>query len=70
MGHAEWIAQSEEEYVEKAVALAADLAKLATIRAGLREEMQAGPLMDEAGFARKVEAAYRAMWAKWVRENR
>ncbi len=69
-GHGEWIAHSEEEYVEKAVALAADLAKLATIRAGLRGEMQAGPLMDEAGFARKVEAAYRAMWEKWARENR
>ena len=69
-GHGEWIAHSEEEYVEKAVALAADLAKLATIRAGLRGEMQAGPLMDEAGFARRVEAAYRAMWEKWARENR
>ena len=56
--------------MEKAVALAADLAKLATIRAGLRGEMQAGPLMDEAGFARRVEAAYRAMWEKWARENR
>lgn len=69
MGHREWIAHSEEDYVEKAVFLAADLAKLAALRAGLRKEMQASSLMDEAGFARKVETAYRAMWAKWARGN-
>jgi protein O-GlcNAc transferase len=31
----------------------------------LRGEMEKSALMDEAGFARKVEAAYRAMWVKW-----
>ncbi len=65
VGHPEWIARSEEEYIEKAVALASDLPALAAIRAGLRSEMEAGPLMDEPGFARKVEAAYREMWIKW-----
>ena len=66
VGHPEWIARTEEEYVEKAVALAQDLSKLTTLREGLRQEMQAGPLMDEAGFARKVEAAYREMWREWL----
>jgi hypothetical protein len=28
--------------------------------------MQASPLMDEPGFARKIEAAYRDMFASWV----
>jgi protein O-GlcNAc transferase len=31
----------------------------------LRGEMEASALMDEAGFARKVEGAYREMWIKW-----
>ena len=65
VGHPEWIARSEEEYIEKAVALASDLPKLAGIRAKLRQEMQASPLMDEAGFARKVEDAYREMFKQW-----
>jgi protein O-GlcNAc transferase len=68
-GHAEWIARTEEEYVDKAVALARDLPGLARVRAGLRAQMQASALMDEAGFARKVEAAYREMFAKWAQNN-
>lgn len=68
-GHAEWIAVSEEEYVEKAVALAGDLPKLAALRAGLRHEMQAGLLMNEPAFARKVEGAYRNMWKIWCEQG-
>jgi len=67
-GHPEWIAQTEEEYVEKAVALASDLPRLADLRAGLRAQIESSPLMDEAGFARKTEAAYRQMFANWARK--
>jgi predicted O-linked N-acetylglucosamine transferase (SPINDLY family) len=63
--HAEWIADSEADYIDKAVALASDVPRLAAIRAGLRAEMQACPLMDEPGFARKIEAAYREMFERW-----
>jgi len=65
VGHPEWIARTEDEYVEIAVALAADLTKLSALRAGLRNEMKTSPLMDEPGFACKVEAAYREMWTRW-----
>ena len=63
--HTEWIAASEPEYVAKAAALAGDLDNLAKIRAGLRGEMERGPLRDEPAFARKVEAAYREMFRIW-----
>lgn len=66
LGRAEWIASTEEEYVEKLVALAADLPRLADLRSGLRSQMQASPLMDEPAFARKVEEAYRRMFARWA----
>jgi predicted O-linked N-acetylglucosamine transferase (SPINDLY family) len=66
LGHREWIAQSEAQYIDIAVALAGDLPRLAALRAGLRPQMQAGPLMDETGFARSVEAAYREMFTQWV----
>jgi predicted O-linked N-acetylglucosamine transferase (SPINDLY family) len=65
-GHPEWIANSEDEYIDIAVALAGDLPKLAQLRAGLRAQMQASALMDEHGFARKVEAAYRQMFSRWA----
>lgn len=69
VGHPEWIANTEEEYVDKAVALASDLPRLAALRAGLRAQMQQSLLMNEAAFAREVEAAYRAMFARWEQQK-
>ena len=65
LGRSEWIAQTEAEYVRKAVALAGDLPALASNRAIQRGQMEASPLMDEPGYARKVEAAYRTMFTRW-----
>jgi len=31
--------------------------------------MEESPLMDEPAFARKMEAAYREMFAKWCEEQ-
>lgn len=61
VGRPEWVAHTVQEYVDKAVALASDLPTLARLRASLREEVVASPLMDEVGFARSVEEAYTAM---------
>lgn len=57
---------TEQEYVEKAVALASDLPALAALRADLRMQMEQGPLMDEASFARAVAGAYVGMMAQVV----
>ncbi|WP_246237514.1 tetratricopeptide repeat protein [Caldichromatium japonicum] len=65
LGHPEWIAQTEEEYIEKAVELATDLDRLAAIRASLRAELEASPLRDEVGFTQAMERAYRQMWQQW-----
>jgi predicted O-linked N-acetylglucosamine transferase (SPINDLY family) len=67
VGHPEWIAGSEEEYIEKALALGRDREGLGRIRAALRGEMERSALMDEAGFTRRVEAAYREMFQRWAR---
>jgi predicted O-linked N-acetylglucosamine transferase (SPINDLY family) len=48
-----------------ATKMAADLPRLASLRAGLRERMAASPLCDGKSFAAKVEAAYREMWRKY-----
>jgi predicted O-linked N-acetylglucosamine transferase (SPINDLY family) len=69
MSRAEWIAESEADYVAKAAALARDPVRLAEIRAGLRDEMERSPLRDEAAFTRKMEAAYREMFANWCEKS-
>ncbi len=62
VGLDDWVAPSEQAYVDIAVAKAADLPSLATTRSGLRQRLRASALMDEAGFTRRLEAAYRQMW--------
>jgi predicted O-linked N-acetylglucosamine transferase (SPINDLY family) len=46
-------------FVDKAVAMAGDLAALSTLRSGLRERMRASALMDASGFAAAMESIYR-----------
>jgi predicted O-linked N-acetylglucosamine transferase (SPINDLY family) len=67
VGLPELIADSLEEYVQIAVALAKDLPRLRELRSTLRARMQASPLMDAPRFARSVEAAYRQMWRVWCK---
>ena len=69
LGLPEWVAQSHEEYVAKAITLSQDVQALAQLRAGMRQRMQSSPLMDGPGFARGVEAAFRKMFEKWVSES-
>ncbi len=65
LGMCECIAQTQEEYVQKAVALANDLPRLISYRSALRQRMEQSPLMDAPRYARDVEAAYRQMWRMW-----
>jgi predicted O-linked N-acetylglucosamine transferase (SPINDLY family) len=61
----EWVANDVDGYLRIATELAGDIPALAQIRAGLRDEMRSSPLMDEPGFARTVEDAYRSMWQQY-----
>ncbi len=66
VGVPELIAHDLNEYVELAVALASDLPRLATLRAGLRERMAASPLCDGKRFAANLSALLREVWQRWV----
>ncbi|HUG11242.1 MAG TPA: tetratricopeptide repeat protein [Opitutaceae bacterium] len=57
VGHADWSAGSEDEYVARAAALASDRVTLVAARAGLRARMAASPLLDHAGQAARFAAA-------------
>ncbi|WP_459872602.1 O-linked N-acetylglucosamine transferase, SPINDLY family protein, partial [Endothiovibrio diazotrophicus] len=60
-GLGEWVADSREAYVAKALAFAGDLPGLQALRAGLRERVAHSPLFDQAGFARDLADALHAM---------
>jgi protein O-GlcNAc transferase len=62
VGLGELIAGTPEDYVAIAVGLARDPDRRRELRAGMRARLRASSLMDEAGFARSVEAAYRRLW--------
>jgi predicted O-linked N-acetylglucosamine transferase (SPINDLY family) len=64
MGKTDWIAKTREEYVQIAVKMASDIPMLTRVRKTLRDDFLTSPVV--AGYAQKVEQAYKEMWAKWV----
>jgi predicted O-linked N-acetylglucosamine transferase (SPINDLY family) len=68
-GLPELIAHDLEDYVARALALAADAPRRAALRAGMRKRLAASPLMDARGFARSLESAYRDVWRAWCGEG-
>jgi protein O-GlcNAc transferase len=69
LGLPELIADSEDEYVAKAVALAHDLERLARLRTELRSRLEASPVGDTPSFARNLEAAYRTAWRRYCSQG-
>ncbi len=70
VGLQQFVTNSVEAYVDRAVALVRQLGELAAVRRDLRGNMAASPLCDGAAFARDVEHAYRALWRDWCRRSR
>jgi predicted O-linked N-acetylglucosamine transferase (SPINDLY family) len=64
-GLPDWIAADGDDYVARAVALAGDLQRLASVRAGLRQRVLASPIFDAERFAGHFEHALRGMWQQW-----
>lgn len=69
VGLSDWIAPDVDTYVTMAVARAADIAALATLRATLRTRVAASPLCDAPRFARNLTTALRGVWRQWCKEN-
>lgn len=64
-GLEECITAAGEDYLRCAASWASRRDELAALRQQLRARLRSSPLMDEAGFARRMEAAFRAMWRRW-----
>lgn len=59
------IAESAEDYIQKAVNLANDREQLQEVRSHLRQRMQASPLTNASLISSSLEKAYRAMWRRF-----
>lgn len=60
-------APDAESYVAAAAGLAKDAERLAALRAGLRDRMVSGGLLDRDAFVRDLESAYRGLWRGWCK---
>jgi predicted O-linked N-acetylglucosamine transferase (SPINDLY family) len=65
LGHREWIARSEAEYVDKIVCLARDVEQRKALRSSQRNRMASSPLCDPRGLALSLENAYFEMFERW-----
>ena len=61
-GLSDWVLESHDAYVERAVALLAAPAELASLRSGLRERLLRTALFDTPRFARHLEEVLWGMW--------
>ena len=64
LGLEECICSDVEQYVQTAIALTQDPARLASLRAKLVRNRIEKPLFHTGHFVRNLEAAYRAMWRR------
>jgi predicted O-linked N-acetylglucosamine transferase (SPINDLY family) len=70
LGLPELVADSDEQYLEIAAALAIDRPRLRQLQRGMRARLRASPLLDASGFMRDLEAAYRTVWRDACRKSR
>lgn len=69
IGLGDWIANTEDEFVEKAIAMASDLPKLAEIRTTLRTTVEASPFFDFKARTQGLEAGYINMVRRYNEER-
>ncbi len=66
LGHPEWIAHSEENFVSIVCTLARDVEKRKQLRRTQRSRMANSECCDAAGLARCLEDAFEAMYDRWA----
>ena len=65
-GLEELAAATENEYIEKALALASDTELLAALHRQIPQMFRRSPVMDVAGYMRDIEEAYECIWREWL----
>ncbi|NNE00893.1 MAG: tetratricopeptide repeat protein [Pirellulaceae bacterium] len=63
-GHADWVADSDQQYVRVATDLAGDTDALEQIRRGLRDDVRQS-VVDADRFTRELEQTFQLAWNRW-----
>jgi predicted O-linked N-acetylglucosamine transferase (SPINDLY family) len=61
IGHGDWRANDEGDYVEKVAGIAADPSLRSELCSSLRDSVRRSPLFDAQGLARALENAFEGM---------
>jgi predicted O-linked N-acetylglucosamine transferase (SPINDLY family) len=69
MGLGDLVCSSPAEFIETAIMLAGDRQRRIALRTSLRQTIAQSPIMDARRFARKMESAFREMWARYCGKN-
>lgn len=56
-----WVSESEEEYVEKAIQFSSNLSQLSSLRAQLRDQVLASPVFDSDRFSKNFLLALQTL---------
>ena len=65
-GLQDWVADSHDDYVARALQHASGIERLAQLRAGLRQQVLASPLFNAPRFARNLTDALQKIWARRI----
>jgi predicted SAM-dependent methyltransferase len=68
-GLEDFVADSPQQYLDKAIALAGDAARRSELRKTLRSRLRASRLLDAPAFTRGLESAYARMWAAYAQKE-
>ncbi len=69
LGLERFVVTSQDEFVERGIALANDRAALAEIRGGLRERCRQSTAFQPARVAHSVSDAFRLAWQRWCADQ-
>lgn len=70
VGMSDWIAESDEQYIEKVCSFSRDTVGLSDIRKKLRDKLQTSALCDGIACTREVETKLREMWERWCGDQK
>ncbi len=70
LGLTDLIASDENQYISIATSLAADPARLATLRESIRPRLLNSTLCDGPAYAARMDRALRGMWQEWCARPR
>lgn len=69
LGRTEWLAETRDDYVQTATALANDIEALNALRLSGRPRLEQSPLMREDIYSHHFGEGLRAMWIQWLAQN-